>query len=101
MASNTSEIGVADFVRGPGQELNLPANSTDGIPITSDGAAIPTPPSRSMTGADLLSITAVTAGASLPAGSNVRLRVQVSDGSGPGDLIEAGIDDVSICPAAP
>ncbi len=35
---------------------------------------------------------------SIPAGSNVKLRLQVSDGSGPGDLIEGGIDDLSICP---
>ena len=35
--------------------------------------------------------------ASIPAGSNVRVRVQCSDGSGPGDLVECGIDDVSIC----
>jgi len=32
------------------------------------------------------------------AGTSVKFRIQVSDGSGPGDLIEAGIDDVSICP---
>ena len=36
--------------------------------------------------------------ATIPAGSSVRLRVQASDGAGPGDLVEAGIDDVSICP---
>lgn len=35
--------------------------------------------------------------ASIPAGSNVKLRVQVSDGSGPGDIVEGGIDDLSIC----
>ena len=35
----------------------------------------------------------------VPAGSNVTLRVQVSDGPGPGDLVEAGIDDFSICPS--
>ena len=35
----------------------------------------------------------------IPAGSNVRLRVQVSDGAGPGDIVEGGIDDLSICPA--
>jgi len=35
--------------------------------------------------------------ASVPAGSTVKLRVQVSDGSGPGDLVEAGLDDLSIC----
>ena len=33
----------------------------------------------------------------IPAGSDVVLRIRVSDGAGPGDLIEAGIDDVSIC----
>ena len=36
--------------------------------------------------------------ASVAAGTNVQFRIQVSDGAGPGDLIEAGIDDVSICP---
>ncbi|MCB1033792.1 MAG: hypothetical protein KDD47_08165, partial [Acidobacteria bacterium] len=38
-----------------------------------------------------------TATAAIPAGSNVALRVQCSDGAGPGDLVECGIDDVSIC----
>ncbi len=32
------------------------------------------------------------------AGENVRFRVRASDGAGPGDLVEAGIDDVQICP---
>ena len=31
------------------------------------------------------------------AGSNVQFRVQVSDGSAAGDLVEAGIDDITIC----
>ncbi len=35
--------------------------------------------------------------APIPAGSNVQLRVQCSDGSAAGDLVECGIDDVSIC----
>ncbi|MEM7582055.1 MAG: M36 family metallopeptidase [Acidobacteriota bacterium] len=35
--------------------------------------------------------------AQIPAGSTVQIRMQASDGAGPGDLIEAGIDDVSIC----
>ena len=34
----------------------------------------------------------------IPAGSNVRLRVQASDGAGPGDIVEGGIDDLAICP---
>ena len=38
-----------------------------------------------------------TSTAQIPAGSNVQLRVQCSDGAGPGDLVECGIDDVSIC----
>lgn len=36
--------------------------------------------------------------ASIPAGSNVVLRVTASDGTSPGDIIEAGIDDLSIVP---
>lgn len=35
--------------------------------------------------------------ASIPSGASVRLRVQCSDGTASGDLIECGIDDVSIC----
>lgn len=35
----------------------------------------------------------------IPAGSEAALRVQCSDGSGPGDLVECGIDDLAICPA--
>lgn len=37
------------------------------------------------------------ASANIPAGSNARVRVQCSDGSGPGDLVECGIDDLEIC----
>ncbi len=33
----------------------------------------------------------------IAAGSQVQLRMQASDGAGPGDIVEAGIDDVSIC----
>ncbi len=38
-----------------------------------------------------------TATAQIPGGANVALRVQCSDGAGPGDIVECGIDDVSIC----
>jgi subtilisin family serine protease len=38
------------------------------------------------------------ASAAIPAGSNVLIRVRASDGSGPGDLIEGGLDSVKICP---
>ena len=35
------------------------------------------------------------------AGSNVRLRIRASDGVGDGDIVEAGIDDIVICPLGP
>ena len=35
--------------------------------------------------------------APVPAGSAVQLRIGASDGPGPGDLIEAGLDDLKIC----
>ncbi len=38
-----------------------------------------------------------TATTQIPAGSNVVLRVQCSDAAGSGDLVECGIDDLSIC----
>ena len=37
-----------------------------------------------------------SASTTVPAG-NIELRVQCSDGAGPGDIIECGIDDVAIC----
>ena len=47
---------------------------------------------------DTQSVPAWTnATAAIPAGSNVRIRMQCSDGAGPGDLVECGLDDVSIC----
>ncbi|GAB4565827.1 MAG: hypothetical protein Tsb0020_17000 [Haliangiales bacterium] len=39
-----------------------------------------------------------TASTSIPAGSDVVVRIQCSDGSGSGDLVECGVDDLSICP---
>ncbi len=38
-----------------------------------------------------------TATANIAAGSNVVIRVSTSDGAGPGDIVEGGIDNVSIC----
>jgi len=45
----------------------------------------------------LLGATLVLITAPVPAGSSVALRVQCSDGPGVGDLVECGIDDVSVC----
>lgn len=36
--------------------------------------------------------------AQIPAGSSVQLRLEASDGAGPGDIVEAGLDDLTICP---
>ncbi len=44
-----------------------------------------------------LNATWLPATAPIAAGSTVRLRTQCSDGDGPGDIVECGIDDVSIC----
>ncbi len=33
------------------------------------------------------------------AGSRLKIRLRVSDGAGPGDIIEAGLDDLVICPS--
>lgn len=41
----------------------------------------------------------MTVTGAVPAGSAVQLRVQCSDGAASGDLVECGIDDVSICPS--
>lgn len=38
-----------------------------------------------------------TVAAAIPAGSEVVVRVQCSDGARAGDLVECGIDDFSIC----
>ena len=46
-----------------------------------------------------LSAAWTAATTTIAAGSEAALRVQCSDGSGPGDLVECGIDDVAICPA--
>ena len=43
--------------------------------------------------------TEATAG--VPAGADVKLRVDVADGTSTGDLVEAGVDDLWICPTAP
>ena len=36
----------------------------------------------------------------IPAGSTVQLRIRASDGIAAGDIIEAGIDDIKICPVS-
>jgi hypothetical protein len=67
-------ISLPDFVRGPGQDVNLPADTTAGIPVSiSDGTGV-----RNVTiqiGHDpaLLDITAATVGLAMPAEATVVL----------------------------
>ena len=68
--SSVIEIGLRDFVRGPGQDVNLPADSTDGIPITiSDGASVRNASFAIDYNSGLLNITGIMPGANMPAGS--------------------------------
>ena len=73
-----------------------PAGDFFRLEVSTDGGATWSPVA---TRGDATSNAAWTnATAPIPAGSSVQLRVQCSDGPGPGDLVECGIDDLSICP---
>lgn len=61
-------VSIPDFVRGPGQDVNLPADGTTGIPISiSEGANVRAADIRISYDPALLSITGATA----PAGGTV------------------------------
>jgi hypothetical protein len=61
-------VSISDFVRGPGQDVNLPADETTGIPITiSDGDNVRAADVRIAYDPALLEITGATA----PAGGSV------------------------------
>jgi hypothetical protein len=69
---NSVTIGISDFVRGPGQEVNLPADETTGIPVTiSEGANVRAVDLRVAYDSSLLTITGGTVGADAPAGASV------------------------------
>jgi hypothetical protein len=68
-AANVVTISISDFVRGPGQEINLPADTTQGIPVTITGPAAMRSVSFSVDyDPARLIITAATAGLAMPAG---------------------------------
>lgn len=72
-AANAITVGLPDFVRGPGQDVNVPADET-GIPISiSNGAGVRNVELRIGYDPAMLSITGATAGAAMPAGSAVTL----------------------------
>lgn len=92
------QIQIPDFVRGPGQDVNVPANATSGIPITiSDGSNVRAVDLRVAYDPELLEITGATA----PAGGTVVLNTTTTPGvailvyfsttplpAGPGTFIE-------------
>ncbi len=73
-AAGTVTVGIPDIVRGPGQEVNVPANVTTGIPLSlSDGTNIRAIDARIAYDPDLLNITAAAPGPDAPAGASVVL----------------------------
>jgi hypothetical protein len=71
-AANAVSIEIADIVRGPGQDVNLPADATNGIPVTiSEGTNIRAIDLRVAFDPALLTITGGTVGADAPAGASV------------------------------
>jgi len=70
--TNAVTIGIRDFVRGPGQDVNLPANELTGIPLTiSEGTNVRAVDLRVTFDPTLLTIIGATVGADAPAGASV------------------------------
>ncbi len=73
-AAGSVTLSIDDFVRGPGQPVNLPANVTTGLPVTiSDGTGLRSVSLSIDYDPALLEISAVAAGANMPAGAAVNL----------------------------
>lgn len=101
--SSDSEVSVW-FFHGQRDAGDDPAGDFFRLEFSTDGGAswslMETAPGIPASYDDVAVDAAWTrASASVPAGSEVKLRLRVSDGSGPGDIIEAGLDDLSICPS--
>ena len=75
-AAGTVTISIPDIVRGPGQEVNLPADTTNGIPLTiSEGTNVRAIDARISYDPALLNITGGTVGSGAPAGASVIVNV--------------------------
>ena len=75
-AANPDEltVGIPDFVRGPGQAVNLPADSAAGIPITvSKGTGVRSIDMQLRYDATTLQITDAHVSAAVPDGATVEL----------------------------
>ncbi|MEM8933650.1 MAG: hypothetical protein AAGE94_20845, partial [Acidobacteriota bacterium] len=92
--ANSSTLSVAYF-HGQRDNGDDPGDDFFELEYSTNGGSTWT--SLASNGDSRQSAAWATATAQIPAGSTVELRVQCSDGAGPGDLIECGIDDVSIC----
>ncbi|MCH5376851.1 MAG: PA14 domain-containing protein, partial [Planctomycetes bacterium] len=72
--SDAVVVGIPDFSRGPGQAVNVPADRSDGIPLTlSDGTGIQTVDLRMHYEPGLLGIGGASVGDGMPVGSEVTL----------------------------
>lgn len=86
------ELSVPNFVRGPGQEINLPADTTQGIPISiADGTGIRRATFSIDFNGNLLNITDAVLGGNLPAGAAVSIdtstpNLAIVDVTSPTDL---------------
>ncbi len=71
-AAGTVTVELPDFVRGPGQPVNVPANTTAGLPVTiSDGTNVRAIDLRVGYDPQLLQVTGATLGAGMPAGASL------------------------------
>ena len=95
---NSSTLSIA-YYHGQRDTGDDPGGDFFVLEVSTDGGASFAPiASNDDTAADA---TWNTTRASIPAGSEVQVRVQCSDGPSAGDLVECGIDDLSVCtPAA-
>lgn len=70
--ANAIGIGLPDFVRGPGQNVNLPADTMQGIPLSiSDGSNVKAIDLQLSYDPTMLSIAGATVAANMPAGASV------------------------------
>ena len=85
-------VSLFDFVRGPGQQVNVPANTASGIPLSiSDGLGVRSGVIEIEYNPAYLNITAATPGAAMPTGASVTLDGSVAgiarlEFSSPSDL---------------
>ena len=92
--AQASELSI-DYFHGQRDAGDDSAGDFFRLEVSTDGgASFQTIASAGDVTSDAAWQTATTA---IPAGANVVVRVQCSDGAGPGDIVECGVDNFSIC----